>query len=61
MCSLIRDICDGTFLSSITQTNNGNYHPELFDLFNNKIKIIFLLEQTLRFAESYYVQKDKYS
>ena len=37
------------------------WHSKLFDLFNNKSKIIYLLQLTLRFAESYYEPEDTYS
>ena len=54
MCSLIWAICDENFLSLRTKNNNDTCHLKLFDLFNNKSKIMFILQQTLGFAESYY-------
>ena len=35
------------------KNNNDTCHSKLFDLFNNKPKIIFLLRLTLRLSESY--------
>ena len=61
MCSLIRAICDDIFLALRTQNNNDTCHSKLINLFNIKSKKMFLLQQTLRFDESYYDPEDKSS
>ena len=40
------------------KNNNDTYHSKLFDLFNSKSKIMFLLRKTLRFAESFSYPED---
>ena len=41
------------FLLVDNKNNNDTWHSKIFDLFNNKSKIIFLLQFTVRFSVSY--------
>ena len=61
MCLLIWDIRDDNFLSSRKKSKNYTFHSKLFDLFNNKFKIMFLCGKTDHFDESYSDPDDTYS
>ena len=54
MSSLIWSICNDNLLSLRTKNNNDTWHSKIFDLFNNKPKIMFLWRWIVCFAESYY-------
>ena len=55
---MIWAICDGNLLSLRKKNNNDTFYFKLFDLFNNKSKIMFLFQQKLCFTESYSDPKD---